>query len=29
MGKNGRKYLEKHLTKDVSVKKYKDEIKKL
>lgn len=29
MGKNGRKYLEKHLTKDVSVQKYIDEIKKL
>ena len=29
MGKNGRKYLEKNLTKDVSVRKYAEEIKKL
>lgn len=29
MGLNGRKYLEKNLTKDVSVRKYIDEIKKL
>lgn len=29
MGKNGRKYLEKNLTKDVSIKKYMEAIKKL
>ena len=29
MGQNGRKYLEKNLTKDVSVQKYVEEIKKL
>ena len=29
MGQNGRQYLEKHLTKDISIRKYLDEIKKL